>query len=571
MRISALSLTDCWSFGAGADRIPFGTRTAIVGPNNAGKSNLLRAFRLAQRAMSGGTNPTEVDAPPQVAHQSAAREPKPSMRVSMALDAADISQLVDALQLAGNQPRAGEVLQQILELGLDLTLTAVNESRFAAGLSTPAFPTVYAARESIADPTRDHVLQLWQSRGLGECARLLKDWAQRIVYFSAFREISTPSSLGNAMRSHLHQWHGPTTVAHPERHKFREIERRFCYLSGMTNAHLRVSHDGSQLIVEANERYLDIERLGDGLKQLLRFAFESVIRPQSLFLIEEPELHLHPGTQRRLAYALQEYAVHQLIVSTHSPVFLDGGLTDTILLVDHNDTESVVTPCTQFTQLRKTLDLLDVRASDLLQAVVAVWVEGPSDRHFLKRCLWLSAPELQEGIHYQFVYYGGSLRKHISFDDDSDLPKLLRLARHALFVADRDTASESLPIAAQVSRLANECEKSGGVAWITAGREIENYLGQDLLQRTLSDLGGLSSLSVALDPFDDLNAVLARLRSLHPDCHARWIWSYDDNKVRMMHEFSARLQIGDLDQLDLRKQLTRAVQYIRTANGLPLG
>jgi hypothetical protein len=74
-----------------------------------------------------------------------------------------------------------------------------------------------------------------------------------------------------------------------------------------------------------------------------------------------------------------------------------------------------------------------------------LWVEGPSDRLYLK--LWLrqyqaeSNPPLIEGSDFSFVYYGGKILSHFAFADDGqeDLIALIRVCRYSGVVMDLDT------------------------------------------------------------------------------------------------------------------------------------
>lgn len=69
---------------------------------------------------------------------------------------------------------------------------------------------------------------------------------------------------------------------------------------------------------------------------------------------------------------------------------------------------------------------MDVKASDILQSNGIIWVEGPSDRIYLKRWLELFTPnEYEEGKHYQFLYYGGRLLSQYNARfDRNHLPEL---------------------------------------------------------------------------------------------------------------------------------------------------
>ena len=77
------------------------------------------------------------------------------------------------------------------------------------------------------------------------------------------------------------------------------------------------------------------------------------------------------------------------------------------------------------------LDDLDIKASDILQANGIIWVEGPSDRIYIKR--WLDIffdNRFEEGKHYQFLYYGGRLLSHYSAEEETDLINIFKVNRN---------------------------------------------------------------------------------------------------------------------------------------------
>ncbi|EDP2820988.1 ATP-binding protein, partial [Salmonella enterica subsp. enterica serovar Oranienburg] len=49
-------------------------------------------------------------------------------------------------------------------------------------------------------------------------------------------------------------------------------------------------------------------------------------KPNSLILLDEPEVSLHPGAQKRMMeilYSIVDQHKHQVVVSTHSPVIVN--------------------------------------------------------------------------------------------------------------------------------------------------------------------------------------------------------------------------------------------------------
>lgn len=94
-----------------------------------------------------------------------------------------------------------------------------------------------------------------------------------------------------------------------------------------------------------------IDNKGDGIKRLLTFALlqayvkrlerntqalveQGIATRPLLFLFEEPELYLHPRSQRVLFGTLARISnTHQVVVTTHSPMFFEPGVTASFVRV----------------------------------------------------------------------------------------------------------------------------------------------------------------------------------------------------------------------------------------------
>lgn len=107
---------------------------------------------------------------------------------------------------------------------------------------------------------------------------------------------------------------------------------------------LKTILNAAQIFIDDGSRDL-IDNKGDGIKRSLMFALlqayvihlsnqriaanqnEAIQRPL-LFLFEEPELYLHPKSQRILFNTLAKISEdHQVVVTTHSPIFFAPGVT----------------------------------------------------------------------------------------------------------------------------------------------------------------------------------------------------------------------------------------------------
>ena len=263
---------------------------------------------------------------------------------------------------------------------------------------------------------------------------------------------------------------------------------------------------------EAEKGDIRLSQSGSGLKTALLTLLMLEIQPsltkypreRTIFALEELENNLHPALLRRMLAYLRRYAdEHKSVffLTTHSSVTVDvfANQPDAqIVHVQHDGKDARVTPVSGYLSHRGILDDLDIRASDLLQSNGIIWVEGPSDRRYLNRWIELwSDGELYEGNHYRILFYGGRLLSHFSSGDPAEVESaiaLLGINRNLALVMDSDRSKPKNRINTTKMRVREETERLGGLAWVTNGREIENYLSVDVLRAALGDgIPGLGS------------------------------------------------------------------------------
>ena len=148
---------------------------------------------------------------------------------------------------------------------------------------------------------------------------------------------------------------------------------------------------GSTISVGIKERGFDstftLPNLGTGTEEILAILTRLVAaEDESVILYEEPELHLHPGVQRKLFEIMRELSEQkklQIVMSTHSPVFANRSRADEVWLVVKDGGTTAIRLGDE--DRGELLDLLGVEKSELLQYEAMVFVEGRSDRAILKR------------------------------------------------------------------------------------------------------------------------------------------------------------------------------------------
>ncbi|MBP1631270.1 MAG: hypothetical protein H6Q15_2163 [Bacteroidetes bacterium] len=130
-----------------------------------------------------------------------------------------------------------------------------------------------------------------------------------------------------------------------------------------------------------------IEEKGDGIKSLLaislmRYAVSGSSNKNLIILIEEPESHLHPKAIHRLRQVLIDLSQkYQIISSSHSQLLIDKLHIRNNIIVQKGGAEHA-------SEIKKIRDVLGVEVSDnLVAANLVILLEGLSDIRFIEKVL----------------------------------------------------------------------------------------------------------------------------------------------------------------------------------------
>lgn len=295
-----------------------------------------------------------------------------------------------------------------------------------------------------------------------------------------------------------------------------------------------------------------LQYMGTGIAELTIFLADLLQNKEiRQYFIEEPECHLHPGLLRRLMVRLPKLAPNaQFFITSHSNAVLDSTTKeDRIYRFGLSPgVGTSVQRCSDIAEQSRVLDALGVSGSTLLQTNCILWVEGPSDRLYLK--LWLrrhqaaSNPALIEGSDFSFVYYGGKILSHFAFADDGqeDLIALIRVCRYSAVVMDLDTdpAEPTEEVRKTKARIQAEAanDPDHRLAIFSSGREIENDVDPKVFCKAIAKLLNIKE--------DDLSRLSLSGSKRYPD------------------EIIEHLKLDEANAKTIRRKLTDKVQLAET-------
>jgi hypothetical protein len=256
---------------------------------------------------------------------------------------------------------------------------------------------------------------------------------------------------------------------------------------------------GQFLLRLDGETDIDLNHVGAGVREAVAIAYTALSGGEAdVLCIEEPENCLHPTAVRRLLSSLLRRTGVQLVVTTHAAAVLNSN-PDTVVRIARAAEGGKSTVVDRASQRFEAIRSLGYSLADLVLAPCAVWVEGPSDRLYVKH--WLSSEGLHEGIDYQIMFFGGALGTHITTHADPDpseqLAAIRRLGRRCVVIVDSDKDGPRARLKRHVERFKAELDADPhALLEITRGREIENYLPIEVVN-SLRRSYGLPGIDVA--------------------------------------------------------------------------
>jgi energy-coupling factor transporter ATP-binding protein EcfA2 len=578
MFIEGLGISNYRSFGELQRIGPFGKVNLFIGQNNSGKSNILLFLKNHYKAAISNANLTGSA----LNFSSLDRHLGDTTGVikytfGLSFDGPNCNHIL-TIGGSGLDTRANGLVKKIFESKTLTQDTPISWFQYEASINsvlTISKDMVIGLRAEEIFPDNEWAY-LWNKltkQGQGDIER---HWIPEtlnklspvhlphpdISLIPAIRNIGDASSpydehdfSGLGIITRLAKLQNPGYAQQELKDRFEQVNQFLRIVTDNSTARLEIPFDRDMILVHMDNKTLPLGSLGTGIHEVVILAAAATILNNQIICIEEPELHLHPLLQKKLIHYLQKSTDNQYFITTHSAHLLDTPNVR-VFHIRYQNGQSIVDPA--FSDSDKSLICADLgyRASDILQTNCIIWVEGPTDRIYLNHWISKKACNLVEGLHYSIMFYGGRLLSHLTGSDVEvdEFISLRRLNRNMTIIIDSDRSSSHKKLNQTKMRIRSEFDQGPGFAWVTKGREIENYIPIDILEeavkRLYPDAQRISTPGPYIDIFNNYakrgnNDILI-------------------DKMKLAHEVVK--SEPDYSILDLTEKMEKIIGFIRESN-----
>lgn len=470
---------------------------AFVGPNNAGKSALLRSvyelrpvFEVLAGNIAGGakmlgsTFGYSTRPPLYEATDIFADRPMPQCAVELL---PDISHESDGDHVARARieffDNSGNFRVRLLDSsGVDLGSQSPKVGRLVGFDGTTYSLLSESGRRFSARALIDFIRVLLDAQFVGPFRNAVNEGAG--AYFDA--------QIGTGFIAQWHSWKtGPTKSQNRAIERVTEDIRE---LLGVRSLEISASSDQKTLHVSVDRRPHKLQELGSGIAQLIVVLGGALIRKPSYVLIDEPELHLHPGLQSKFVAALGSYTQHGVLFATHS-IGLARAVADRCFTVQRSDEGSVVRPIERTPNYAEFLGSLGIAGLQEVGWDRVLLVEGPKDVRTFQQLLRKYGKDQRTVV----LPLGGD--SMVNGKTATELSEMLRLGSRVAAVVDSERdAQDARPKKARED-FAEVCRSLSIDCCVTQRRAIENYLSSLALQ------AAFGPSQAALGPYDKPDSI----------------------------------------------------------------
>lgn len=329
---------------------------------------------------------------------------------------------------------------------------------------------------------KDSRLLLCESKAVTDLFSFLEFFKliSRAMYIGPFRNAINVGAasyfdinVGSAFIETWHQWKAGPSKAQSE--TIIKVTRDIQHIFEYSNLEITASKELNTLHIVADGKSYKLSELGGGIAQFIVAFGNAAISQPSIILIDEPELNLHPSLQLDFLTSLVDYSDYGVIFATHS-LGLARSAADHIYSVKQNQKKSLVRPLEQTSDLAEFLGELNFASYRELGYDKVLLVEGVDDLRAIQQFLRF----LKKDHKIVMLPLGGS--QMINGSREIELEEIKRIFPNIAALIDSERENKDAPLSRDRKAFCDVCSKHAIEVHVLERRAFENYLSEKAIQ-----------------------------------------------------------------------------------------
>ncbi|CAN1556767.1 AAA domain, group 15 [Sphingomonadaceae bacterium] len=298
-------------------------------------------------------------------------------------------------------------------------------------------------------------------------------------------------TLGRAIIS---GWNAHKAASHPASREFAaSIEKELARIFGFQQLEIYPTNNQDDLLLRVdNGRSFQLQDMGTGIGQFLTLLLNMQPRGNPLILFDEPEIGMHASLQVELMSLIAKFASGPIVFATHS-LGLARSVADDIISFAMTDGHSQPRKFEGSANYLETLGELSFSAWREIGCDGVLFVEGPSDVKVISE--WLRKVGL--GKRWALMSLGGS--ETINSDGVEAIRQVLQVHPRVAVVIDSERDAPDAEIENKRLKFSADCAAADIPCLLTEKRATENYFTERAVKAACGDNAS------ALDAFDKLD------------------------------------------------------------------
>jgi len=323
---------------------------------------------------------------------------------------------------------------------------------------------------------------------------VLKDLAST-VFVGPFRNVLNVEGVGTQHfdmtigRPLVEGWHVLKNGTDPDHARIAaRLERQIAGLLCLKSLEINSARDFSTLLVVVGEHRYELGDMGTGTAHLITVLANLALARPAYVLIDEPEAGLHPRLQMRFVETLQQLAGRGVIMATHS-VGLARASAQRIYTIRVAEEERSIHRFEGTPSLAAFMGEMSFSSYRDLGYDRLLLVEGPTDMPVIRHFLRLLSKD------HQVVLLPVRGDEGIAPHTERELEEVKRICPNVSAVIDSDKG-EAEPLGRNRQGFVDACAAAGVRCHVLARRSIENYFADAAVKVVLGDK------ATALGPYE---------------------------------------------------------------------